>query len=79
MANKRMFSLDVVDTDKFLELPASSQSLYFHLGIRADSKGIVRAPRAISRSLGHSEYDLQILISKSYLRELDNGVIEVLF
>lgn len=36
MANKRMFSLDVVDTDKFIEMPATSQNLYFHLGMRAD-------------------------------------------
>lgn len=36
MANKRMFSLDVVDTVKFIEMPATSQNLYFHLGMRAD-------------------------------------------
>lgn len=36
MANKRMFSLDVIDTDLFLEMPTSSQALYFQLGMRAD-------------------------------------------
>ena len=41
MAKRRMFSLDVVDTDSFLDLPASSQSLYFHLGMRADDDGFV--------------------------------------
>ena len=39
MANRRMFSLDVVDTDIFLDLPISSQALYFHLGMRADDDG----------------------------------------
>ena len=41
MANKRMFSLDVVDTDLFLEMPVSSQALYFQLGMRADDDGVV--------------------------------------
>ena len=32
MANKRMFSVDVVETDAFLDLPPKTQALYFHLG-----------------------------------------------
>ena len=36
MANRRMFSLDVVDTDSFLDMPLTAQTLYFHLGMRAD-------------------------------------------
>ena len=39
MAKRRMFSLDVVDTDSFLDLPASSQSLYFHLGTTLQTAG----------------------------------------
>lgn len=34
MANKRMFSVDVVETDAFLDLPPKVQALYFHLGMR---------------------------------------------
>ena len=41
MANRRMFSLTVVDTDQFMDMPASSQCLYFHLGMRADDDGFV--------------------------------------
>lgn len=33
MANKRMFSVDVVETDAFLDLPPKTQALYFHLGM----------------------------------------------
>ena len=49
MANRRMFSLDVVDTDKFLDMPATSQNLYFHLGMRADDDGFVSNPKKITK------------------------------
>ena len=45
MANKRMFSIDVVDTDKFLDMPVSTQALYFHFGLRADDDGFVSSPK----------------------------------
>ena len=45
MAKRRMFSLDVTDTDKFLDMPTSSQALYFHLGMHADDDGFVSAPK----------------------------------
>lgn len=44
MANKRMFSVDVVETDAFLDLPPKTQALYFHLGMRADDDGFVSSP-----------------------------------
>lgn len=41
MANRRMFSLDVVDTDAFIDMPVTAQALYFHLGMRADDDGFI--------------------------------------
>lgn len=58
MANRRMFSLDVVDTDRFLDMSASAQALYFHLGMRADDDGFVSSPRKIARKYKH-EYKMQ--------------------
>lgn len=40
MGNERMFSLDIVNDDKFLSMPASAQALYFHLGMRTNIKCI---------------------------------------
>ena len=45
LAQRRMLSLSVVDTDRFLSLPVSAQNLYFHFGMRADDDGFVSAPR----------------------------------
>ena len=77
MANRRMFSLDVVNADKFLEMPASSQSLYFHLGMRADDDGFVSSPKSITRTVGSGIDDLKILISKGYVIPFDSGVIVI--
>lgn len=77
MAAKRMFSLDVVDTDKFLEMPTSTQCLYFHLGIRADDEGFVSAPKKILKLTGCSNDDLRILIAKEYIIPFDEGVVVI--
>ena len=77
MANKRMFSLDVVDTDRFTDMPASTQALYFHLGMRADDDGVVSSPRGITRRVNCGDDDLRILASKGFIIPFESGVIVV--
>ena len=73
MAQRRMFSLNVVDTDRFLELPPGAQLLYFHLGMRADDDGFVASPKRIVRYLRCREKDLQLLIDRGLLIALTAG------
>lgn len=73
MANRRMFSLDVIDTDTFLDMPSSARLLYFDLGMRADSNGFLKCPRAISRATGASLGDLELLMSKGYVHHSESG------
>lgn len=77
MASKRMFSLDVIDTDKFLDMPTSTQCLYFHLGMRADDDGFVSSPKKITKLANCSEDDLKILESKGYIIPFEMGVIAI--
>lgn len=77
MANRRMFSLDVVDTDKFLEMPISTQALYFHLGMRADDDGFVSSPKRIASLVGASTDDLKLLVAKGFIIVFQNGVIVI--
>lgn len=77
MAQKRMFSLQVVDTDKFLDLPCSSQALYFHLGLHGDDDGFVSAPKKIARSSGCNDDDLRILAAKGFIIPFKSGVIVI--
>lgn len=74
MARRRMFSLDVVDTDAFLDLPATSQNLYFHLGMRADDDGFISSPKRITAMVNASGDDLKLLIAKGFLIPFASGV-----
>lgn len=78
MANKRMFSLDVVDSDRFMEMGVSARELYFQLGMRGDDDGFVGNPKRIMRSVGASEDDLKILQAKEFIHEFESGVIVIL-
>ena len=77
MANRRMFSLDVVDTDIFLDMPASSQNLYFHLGMRADDDGFVSSPRKITKLVNCSRDDLNVLISRGFVIAFADGIVVI--
>lgn len=77
MANRRMFSMDVVGTDKFLDMPATSQNLYFHLGMRADDDGFVSAPKQITRMIGACDDDLKLLAVKGFIIPFISGVIVI--
>ncbi|MDO5540867.1 MAG: replisome organizer [Eubacteriales bacterium] len=77
MASRRMFSLDVVDTDKFLEMPVTTQALYFHLGMRADDDGFVSSPKKITKFIGCNDDDLKLLIAKCFIIPFESGVIVI--
>ena len=74
MAQRRMVSLKIVDTDKFLEMPQTAQCLYFHLLVRADDDGFIGSVRKIMRILGNTDDDLKILIAKQYVIPFQSGV-----
>lgn len=67
MAEKRMFSNQIIDSDAFLDMPATSQNLYFHLAMRADDEGFINSPKKIMRSIGANENDFDVLVAKGFL------------
>jgi len=77
MAKKRMFSLGVLETDAFLDMPLSAQALYFHLNLRADDDGFVGNPKRITQNIGANIDDLKLLIAKRFLIAFDDGVIVI--
>lgn len=76
MAQRRMFSPDIVESDAFLDMPVSSQALYFHLGMYADDDGFVN-PKKIMRLVGVQPDDLKVLISKRFVLPFENGVVVI--
>ena len=77
MANRRMFSKKITDTDTFLDLPLSSQCLYFHLNMHADDDGFLGNAKTIRRMIGASEDDLKLLFTKELIIPFDNGVVVI--
>ena len=77
MAHRRMFSLSVVDTDRFLEMPSSTQALYFHLGMRSDDDGFVAAPKSIAAICGCSVDDIRLLAMKGFVQAFETGVLVI--
>lgn len=77
MAEKRMFTQKITDSDAFLEMPLSAQALYFHLNMNADDDGFVNNPKKIQRSIRASEDDLKLLIVKRFIIGFETGIIVI--
>lgn len=77
MANRRMFAKTIIDSDAFLDMPLSTQALYFHLSMRADDDGFINNPKKISRMIGCAEDDLKLLIAKKFLLHFESGVVVI--
>ncbi len=74
MAERRMFSKTIIDSDAFLDMPLSTQALYFHLAMRADDDGFVNNPVRIMRLINATKNDLDLLDFKNFLIPFENGV-----
>ncbi len=77
MAQRRMFSLAVTDTDAFQDMPTSSQALYFHLGLHGDDDGFVGSPKKIMRAAGCNVDDLKLLATKGFIIPFESGVVVI--
>ena len=77
MAEKRMFSKTIIDSDAFLDMPLSSQALYFHLSMRADDDGFVNNPKKIQRLIGCGDDDLKLLMAKKFLIPFESGIVVI--
>ena len=75
---KRSFSLNVVDSDAFLDMPRSARLLYYDLGMRADDRGFIQSPRRLLRSIDAPEKDLKILLKAGYVYQFSSGVVVIL-
>ena len=77
MSERRMFAKTIIDSDAFLDMPLSSQALYFHLSMRADDEGFINNPKKIQRMIGASDDDLKLLIVKNFVIRFESGIIVI--
>ena len=74
MAEKRMFSKQIVDSDAFLEMPLSTQALYFHLSMRADDDGFLNNAKKVMKIIGANQNDYDLLVAKSFVIQFPDGI-----
>ena len=74
MAQKRMFSKRVIDADKFVDMPAQSQALYFHLALKSDDEGFVSGPNKIIRMLSLDKKYFDYLVENEYIYLFESGI-----
>ena len=77
MAERRMFAKTIIDSDAFLEMPSTSQLLYFHLSIRADDEGFINKPKTIMRMIGAKDDDMNVLIARKFIIPFESGVVVI--
>ena len=77
MAERRMFAKTIIDSDAFLDMPLSTQALYFHLSMRADDDGFINNPKKIQRMVGASDDDLKLLIAKNFIIPFESGIVVI--
>lgn len=74
MAERRMFAKTIVDSDAFLDMPLSSQALYFHLSLRADDDGFLNNAKKIMRTIGANQNDYDMLLAKRFIIQFEDGI-----
>lgn len=72
-----MFAKTIIDSDLFLDMPSSTQCLYFHLSMRADDDGFINNPKKIQRMVGSGDDDLKLLIAKNFIIPFESGVVVI--
>ena len=77
MAQRRMISKRIIDTDTFLDMPVSARELYFQLLLRADDEGFVGNAKRIIKMIGATIDDLKVLIAKGFVIPFESGVIVI--
>ena len=74
MAERRMFAKTIIDSDAFLEMPLSTQALYFHLSMRADDDGFLNNAKKVMRMIGANQNDLDLLLVKNFVIKFEDGI-----
>lgn len=74
MAQRRMLSKQITETDMFMDLPLSSQALYLHLIMNADDDGFLGNAKTVLRMVGASNDDFKLLIAKQFIITFDDGI-----
>lgn len=74
MADRRMLSRTILDSDKFLDMSLAAQVLYIHLIMNADDDGFLNNSQKIIRMIGTAKGDFEILVLSEFVIDFGNGI-----
>ena len=77
MAERRMMSKSIIKSDTFLDMPSTTQNLYFHMLLDADDDGFINAPKSIMRMIGAKDDDMKVLTAKQFVIPFESGVVVI--
>lgn len=77
MAERRMMAKSIIKSDTFLDMPATTQNLYFHMLLDADDDGFINAPKSIMRMIGAKDDDMKVLTAKQFVIPFESGVVVI--
>ena len=77
MAERRMIAKSIIKSDLFLDMPATTQNLYFHMLLEADDDGFINSPKSIMRVIGAKDDDIKVLIAKQFVIPFESGVLVI--
>lgn len=77
MAERRMMAKKIIHSDAFLDMPVSTQNLYFHLLLDGDDEGFVNSPKKVQRVIGAGDDDAKLLLAKKFIISFDSGIIVI--
>lgn len=72
-----MMSKSIIKSDTFLDMPATTQNLYFHMLLDADDDGFINAPKSIMRMIGAKDDDMKVLSAKQFVIPFESGVVVI--
>ena len=77
MAKRRMLSIELCNSDGFLNLTNEARLLYFYINLSADDDGFTSKVKSLTRYLDLSESYLEELCEKNYLIKFPGGTYVV--
>lgn len=67
MADRRMFTVKVTESDAFYSLPLSAQALYLHLNQLADDDGFINNSSSVAGRISGGKSALKTLVERRFL------------
>ncbi len=76
MARRRMFTVELMDSDRFSDLPANVQMLYIYMSVHADDEGFVSGGRRMAKLYNCPE-GLELLEQAGFIIRFPSGVLVI--